>query len=94
MALLSSAALLLSMVISAGSAVAVAYLAWLVQLVPARLLSESGLPEFHPLGLALAWYQGVWQQPGILLLLAALMLLPAFWLSGRQAARLNDLTTT
>jgi hypothetical protein len=84
MAFLSSAALLLSLVIGPGSAVAVAYLAWLGQFAPVRLSAAPGLPVFQEIAAALAVYQQFWQQTGVLLLLAVLLLAPVLWLAGRH----------
>jgi hypothetical protein len=84
MAFLSSVALLLSLVIGPGSAVAVAYLAWLGQFAPTRLTSGQGLPLFQEIASALAVYQNFWQQTGVLLALALLLLAPIFWLAGRN----------
>jgi hypothetical protein len=89
MTLLSSAALLLSLVTSAGAAVTLTYLAWLAQFVPDNLARIPNLAVLDEIQTALGWYQQFWQQPGILAGLSILLLALTVWIAGRRERSLS-----
>ena len=90
MAFLSGAALLLSLWVGTGSAVAITYLAWIGQLIAQNFLrdpSPVGLPTPVVLDV-LAGYLSFWANPALLLPLGLLLFAAAIWRVGRSEARL------
>ncbi len=83
MAFLSTAALALSLWLGTGNAVAVTYLAWLVNLVAAGLAQNPSVVNVG-LGVALARYQEFWSSPLLLLALSAGLAGLALWRVGRR----------
>ncbi len=90
MAFLSSAALLLSLLIGASNALTVAYLAWLLQFVNQGLV-RTNLHVQAEINTALAWYQQLWQQPVVLVGLSLVLLVGALFLAGRSERSLPRL---
>jgi hypothetical protein len=84
MAFLSSAALVLSLLIGSDNAVSITYLAWLVKVFGEAGQADTAQHWFQPM---LNVYAGFWANSVILLLLAAVLMILALWLAGRPESR-------
>ena len=91
MALLSSLALLLSLCLGTGNAVAISFVLWLSRFVVKDLIQ----PPF-PGGVdaGSAWlavtYEGLWTNTALLAALAAVLVLASIWVVGRQESYLTQ----
>jgi anti-sigma factor RsiW len=88
MTFLSALALVLSLWIGTANAVAIAYGAWLVQIMAGgMLISSEALTSLQVMPL-LAAYQQFWNSPLLLLALAAVLASWAVWRAGKQESTL------
>ena len=88
MAFLSALALLLSLWIGTGNAVAIAYTLWFAQHIPYKSI---GVWMVSPAwSSAINWYQQFWKSPLLLLVFAALLLGMALWSVNRPVFRLSQ----
>ncbi|HHX65178.1 MAG TPA: hypothetical protein GX702_09855 [Chloroflexi bacterium] len=86
MAFLSALALMLSLTIGTGNAIAVAYMAWLARPLAIHL-PESLSPGMFWVRPALESYARLWTSPALLLALAAALVIVALWRAGRPDGR-------
>jgi hypothetical protein len=87
MTFLSAIALVLSLWVGTGNAVTVAYMIWLVQFLPSRILQIPAIS--NTFGTVLTRYQGFWQTPLLLLLLSALLVAAALWSANHREHHLS-----
>ena len=87
MTFLSAIALVLSLWVGTGNAVTVAYMIWLVQFLPSRILQIPAIS--NTFGTALTRYQEFWQTPLLLLLLSALLVAAALWSANHRGHHLS-----
>lgn len=86
MAFLSALALLLSLWIGTGNAIALTYILWIAQYMPHQAIYAWMVsPAWKSAILA---YQGFWHSPALLFLLSALLMTAALWSANRPAGRL------
>jgi hypothetical protein len=85
MALLSSLALLLSLCLGTGNAVAISFVLWLSRFVVKGVVQAPlmGSADAGPGWLAVA-YEGIWTDTALLAAAAALLVLASIWVVGRQ----------
>jgi hypothetical protein len=83
MALLSSLALLLSLVIGTGNAIIFAYIAWTSQFLYPGMQKFFELPVYKRLGEGLSLYTAFWQEPAWLLLIALGLITLTLWIMPR-----------
>ena len=82
MAFLSSLALLLTMLTSTGNLIAISYLVWMVRWIG----NIEELISFQSAGLIYFWevYNRFWENPALLLALAAGLTLAGLWLADKR----------
>lgn len=89
MTFLSAAALVLALWIGAGNAIALSYVAWLMQFLPGQEIAASfRLGDISLFTTALDGYRQFWSSSLILVLLAVVLVVAAGWLAGRQEQHL------
>ncbi len=91
MTFLSSLALLLSLVIGTGNAIAFAYGAWLIQFLYPGLQIVHDLPAYFRLEDGLAYYTAFWHQPAWMFLTAFGLITLALWVTPRVGFRQSSL---
>ncbi len=84
MAFLSALALVLSMVVGTGNAVSAAAVLWLARALGAGVRMDSVDASGVALASALQRYAGFWHNPALLFALAAVLVVVALGLAGRQ----------
>jgi hypothetical protein len=91
MTFLSALALLLSLWIGTGNAIAIAYGLWIVQYVPYKMMGAwMASPGWSSIILA---YQRFWQSPMLLLSLSILLFGFALWFANRTSLKLAPRTS-
>ncbi len=89
MTLLSAAALLLALEMGTGNAILVTYLVWLVRFLPAPGIAQTfRLDNTSLLMNLLDYYRRFWTNPPLLLVLAAILVVGAVWLTSRTERHL------
>lgn len=91
MTFLSSLALLLSLVIGTGNAIAFAYGAWLIQFLYPGLKIVNDLPAYFRLADGLSYYTAFWHQPAWMLFAAFGLITLALWVTPRVGFRQSSL---
>jgi hypothetical protein len=91
MTFLSAAALLLSLWTGAPNAISATYLAWLLYLLAGPLHEMGAAGNVLPTLFAdfFTLYSGFWQNPALLLSIAAVLTVLAFWQVGRSPGRMT-----
>jgi hypothetical protein len=88
MAFLSALALLLSLWLGTGNAIAITYVLWVAQYIPYKLVDAwMNSPAWL---LVTSVYQQFWQNPMLLLLLSIPLFVLALWSASRPAFRVSS----